>query len=201
MQRLEIFSGRARLSAVATGVASGLALFPVLMLQYPFLLIVGGIIQPRFPSVGRWFIWIGAIELWVMLITYDVILLRPGQASEYMAASFSASTILLAWCSVELIADGANRLRARRAMPRAKPQRVGWGLWTVAAVFNLWAAWIACGLFLWYMQPGAPHPREDGFYPFLAPIVTVLIIIVFDAWLARRITAMRYLQASDPTPS
>jgi hypothetical protein len=48
----DVFSPRMRWLAIATGIASALALFPVLDLLCPVLLIVGGIIQPRFPSTG-----------------------------------------------------------------------------------------------------------------------------------------------------
>jgi hypothetical protein len=63
MEQTEIFPKRIRGLAIATGIASGFALFPALLLQCPALLIVGGIIQPRFPRTGRWFVWAGAIAL------------------------------------------------------------------------------------------------------------------------------------------
>jgi hypothetical protein len=74
MEQTEIFPKRIRGLAIATGITSAFALFPVLLLQYPALLIVGGIIQPRFPSTGKWFVWAGAITLAPVLVTYDVML-------------------------------------------------------------------------------------------------------------------------------
>jgi hypothetical protein len=53
MEQIDTFSARVRWLAIATGFASALALFPILALLYPALLIVGGIIQPRSPSAGR----------------------------------------------------------------------------------------------------------------------------------------------------
>ena len=47
------------------------ALLPILFFLYPGLLIVGGIIQPRFPTAGKWFVWVGAASLWVDVIVYD----------------------------------------------------------------------------------------------------------------------------------
>ena len=49
MGQIDIFPERLRWVAIATGAASALALFPILFLLYPALLIVGGIIQPSFP--------------------------------------------------------------------------------------------------------------------------------------------------------
>jgi hypothetical protein len=51
MEQTAIFSPRIRWVAIATGVASGLALFPILFFLYPGLLIAGGYIQPRFPTI------------------------------------------------------------------------------------------------------------------------------------------------------
>ena len=76
MGQIDIFPERLRWVAIATGAASALALFPILFLLYPALLIVGGIIQPRFPSTGRRFVWAGALLLGPVLIMYDVMILR-----------------------------------------------------------------------------------------------------------------------------
>jgi hypothetical protein len=59
MEQTDILSQRIRRLAIATGITSALALFPIFFLLYPTFLIVGGIIQPSLPkrrkvvSVGR----------------------------------------------------------------------------------------------------------------------------------------------------
>jgi hypothetical protein len=103
MEQTAIFSPRIRWVAIATGVASGLALFPILFFLYPGLLIAGGYIQPRFPTIGKWFVWVGAASLWVDVIVYDEMMFQDlrGQTKspEYMVLTFSATTVLLTWCS------------------------------------------------------------------------------------------------------
>jgi hypothetical protein len=44
MEQTDIFSERIRRLAIATGIVSALALFPIFFLLYPALLIVGGMI-------------------------------------------------------------------------------------------------------------------------------------------------------------
>jgi hypothetical protein len=117
MEQAHIFSGGIRRLAIATGIASALALFPILFLLYPPLLIAGGIIQPRSPATGKWFVWAGAASLWVVVIVYDVMIFqdlwRQTKVPEYMELAFSATTVLLIWCSVELPADALRRMRDR----------------------------------------------------------------------------------------
>jgi hypothetical protein len=99
MEQTNIFSKRILWLAIAAGLASALALFPIFYLLNPALLIVGGIIPPRFPTTGRWFLWSGAAMLGVPLMLYDVMLfVHPdGQAPLKMTLTFPAATIFLAW--------------------------------------------------------------------------------------------------------
>jgi hypothetical protein len=188
MEKTDIFSARMRWVAIATGIASALALFPILYLLYPALLIAGGLIQPRFPTTGRWLVWAGAAELWTVLITYDVYVLFPHPFQlPYMGLAFSASTVLLIWCSVELIVEGINRLRIRRSMLRAEPQPVGWGVWIVAAVLNFMVVWVAYGLIGWRRQL---YPIAPEINLFLTPLVTAVIVIAFDIFLIQRVAKL-----------
>jgi hypothetical protein len=56
------------------------------------------------------------------VIEYDVMVFpHPWSQTkdpEYMVLPFAATTVLLAWFSVELVADALRRMRARRAMPQ-----------------------------------------------------------------------------------
>ena len=185
MEQTDIFPKRIRWVAIATGVASALALFPILFLLYPTLLIVGGIIQPRFPSTGRWLVWAGAANLGVVLITYDLMLFpHPLLQPYYMMLIFPVSTILLAWCSAELIADGLKRMRTRRSVSSAEPRPVSWGAWIVAVVLNLLIGWYVYSLPSW--------PRHSGhLYTFGAPLVQGVIVVAFDISLIRRVVRLR----------
>jgi hypothetical protein len=111
-----IFSQRTRRLVIATGTVSAIALPPVLFFVYPAILIVGGVIQPRFRMVGRTLCLIGAAALWAVFITYDahVILPDPSGTPAYMMLSFLASEVLLAWCSVELILEAVSAIRCWR---------------------------------------------------------------------------------------
>jgi len=109
MEKSDLFPQRVRWLAIATGIASALALFPVLFLLHPAFLITGGIIQPRHPRAGRWLVWIGAANLGVITLLYDAMLYpHPWLQPHYMTVAFSASTILLLWCYAELVVDGLN---------------------------------------------------------------------------------------------
>lgn len=199
MEQTDIFSRRIRWLAVAAGLASILALFPVLFLLYPALLIVGAVVQPRFPSAGRWLVWAGAAELCVALITYDASVLFPHPLSQppYMTLTFSVSTVLIIWCSVELIADALERMRARRSIPRAEPSPVGWGAWIVAVVVNSVIAWSGYGLINWHRQPHDPRLPDTGFYTSCMLLVTAVIVIAFDISLVRRVIELRHTRARE----
>ncbi|MGB8730990.1 MAG: hypothetical protein WCC99_07070 [Candidatus Sulfotelmatobacter sp.] len=99
MEQTDIFSDRIRRLAIATGIASALALFPILFLLYPALLIVGGMIHPRYPTTGKWFVWMGAASLWPVVIVYDVMMFQDlwgrTKSPEYMVLAFPVTTVLL----------------------------------------------------------------------------------------------------------
>ena len=197
MEQSDIFSARIRWRAFATGVASALALFPILDLLYPPLLIAGGLMQPRFPTTGKWFVWIGAAELWPVLITYDVYVLLPHPFQPlYMGLTFSASTVLLVWCSAELIVDVINRRRVRRSVPRAEPQPVGWGAWIVAAALNATVGWSVYGLISWHHELNPSAPPDTPLYAFWTPLVTAVIAIAFDVSLIGRVVELQRIRRS-----
>jgi hypothetical protein len=83
-------------------------------------------------------VWAGAANLWVVVIVHDAMMFpHPWRLSEnpiYMMLPFLATTVLLTWCCVELIADGLKRLRTRRSMPPAEPRPVSRAVWILAVV-------------------------------------------------------------------
>jgi hypothetical protein len=191
MEETDIFSARIRWVAIATGVASALALFPILFLLFPALLIAGGYIQPRFPTLGKWFVWASAANLWVVVILYDVMMLRDlwghTRSPEYMVLAFSAATVLLAWCSVELVADALKRIRCRTSMPPVEPRPVSLGLWIFAVGLNLWFGRQAAG---WVLAPSLYCPSGNC-YPLAMALVQEVVVVAFDISLIWRLVKLR----------
>jgi hypothetical protein len=187
MEQTDLFPKRLRRVAVATGVASALALFPIYYLLDPVLLILGGIIQPRFPSTGRWFVWAGSAMLGPVLMLYDVMMIRDAFSSApytsiplLMNLTFPPATILLVWCYAELVADGIKRIRGRRSRPPAEPRPVGWGEWAVAAFFTLYIAWAFGGLLGWYRDLGDHHLDTGARSAIAMQLVMLLLVVGFD---------------------
>ena len=199
MEQTAIFSRRIRWLAVGTGVASALAFVPILLLLYPTLLIAGGIIQDRYPSVGRWFVWAGAASLWVAVIRFDAMMfLHPWRHLDYMVLTFAATTVLLTWCSVELVADALKRMRVRTSMPLAKPRPISRGVWIFAVVLNL--------LVCWEVAVGVLPPNWDRysviFYNLTMLLMLLLkqgiiVVVAFDIFLIGRIVKLRRVRRVD----
>jgi hypothetical protein len=198
MEKTDIFSRRIRRLAIATGVASALALFPILSLLYPALLIVGGMIQPRYPITGKWFVWAGAANLAVVVISYDLMMSphpwRQPKSPAYMVLTFWAATVLLVWCSAELIVDGLRRMWAHRSVPPAEPRPVSWGVWVLAVVLNLLVAWEAVG---WVLAPSLHRPPVN-FYTLGMPLVQAVIVVAFDISLMRGVVKLRRTRRAGP---
>jgi hypothetical protein len=197
MEETDIFSPRIRWVAIATGIAGALALLPLFFFLYPALLIVGGLIQPRFPAMGKWFVWVGAASLWADVIVYDEMMFQDlrGQTKspEYMVLTFSATTVLLLWCSAEFVADGLKRVRARRSLPPAEPRSVSRGLWIFAAVLNLflgWVGWIAAN---WVLAP-SQYRHTTSFSTLTMALLQALPVVALDISLIRRVVKLRRLR-------
>jgi hypothetical protein len=183
-----LFSIRLRCVAVAAGIASALALFPIWFLLQPALLIAGGVIQPRHPSAGRWLVWIGAVNLAIITLMYDVMLFQhPRLHPDYMTVAFSVSTILLLWCYVELVVDGIKRLRARGSTPPPVPRPVSRGIWVLALVLSLLVVLRSVGWFVgWVFAPAKSGYFHSGpFYPLVMFLVNAGIVVAFDISLTR----------------
>jgi hypothetical protein len=191
MEQTAIFSQRIRWLAIVTGIASGVALFPILFLFYPILMIGGGIMQPRYPTAGKWLVWAGAGNLWIVLIEYDATMFpHPWRLSapEFMVLLFAAATALLAWCSVELIADALTRMRLRSTLPRTGTLPVSRGLWVLLAALNLMVGWAAVGLAL----PSRVYSGSANFYSTLATSLgQIATVMALDVSLARRVVKLR----------
>jgi hypothetical protein len=191
MEQTDIFSERVRRLAIATGIASALALFPIFFLLYPALLIVGGMIQPRQPTMGKWFVWAGTANLWVVVVMYDAMMSphpwRQPKSPLYMVATFWATTVLLLWFSVELVVDGLERMRARRSMPLVEQRPVSLGVWILAAVLSLFVGRNAAG---WVLEPSW-RQHSDIFYLLGITLVQAVLVVAFDISLIRRVIKLR----------
>jgi hypothetical protein len=197
MEQTDIFSERIRRLAIAAGIVSALALFPIFFLLYPALLIVGGMIQPRYPTIGKWFVWAGAANLWVVVVVYDAMISphpwRQPKSPIYMVVTFWATTVLLIWCSVELVVDGLKRMRARRSMAPVEVRPVSLGLWIFAVVLNLLLGWVAAG---WALAP-SQYRHTGDFYPFAVTLLQSLPVVAFDISLIRRVVKLRRASRAD----
>jgi hypothetical protein len=132
--------------------------------------------------------------LWAVLITYDVYVIFPHPLSQplLMTVPFSVATVLLIWCSAELIADGLNRLRARRSSARAQPSPVGWAAWVVAAVLNFLVVWSVYGIISFHRQLGDPRVPDTALHtPWMQLLATAVIVIAFDISLIRGVVQLR----------
>jgi hypothetical protein len=190
MDQTNIFPERMRRLVIATGIVSALALFPIFFLLYPALLIAGGMIQPRYPTMGKWFVWAGVANLWVVVVMYDAMMSphpwRQPKSPVYMVVAFWATTLLLIWCSVELVVDGVKRIRVRRSMPPVEVRPVGPAVWILAGVLNLFVGRNAAG---WVLEPSW-RQHSDVFYLLGAQVVQAVLVVAFDISLIRRFVKM-----------
>ncbi|MGA8500038.1 MAG: hypothetical protein WB683_00685 [Candidatus Sulfotelmatobacter sp.] len=198
MEQVDILSKRIRWLAIATGVASALALFPILFLLYPALLTVGGIIQPRSPVTGRWFVWVGAAMLGPVLMLYDIMILQDAFSSGpytstpiLMLITFPPATILFIWFCAELAADSIKRIRFWRAMPPTEPRPVNWSEWIIAIVLNALMGWSIGGFLGWYRDRGDHRLDTSGRVGVTTSLVLLAIVLASDVSLVRRVFKLR----------
>jgi hypothetical protein len=150
-----------------------------------FYLIAGGIIQPRFPRLGRWFAWIGAAGLGMVLSEYDLLLFhRPwGDHHDVVVAAFSSlcliSTVLVICCYVELGNDVRKRMIALRSTPQTEICPLGAWAWVFAALFNLLIGWsVISALMSGY--------RSVDSHALVTDMVWVIAVVVLDIELIKR---------------
>jgi hypothetical protein len=192
MEQTDISPRRIRWLAIATGVASALALFPILDLLFPALIIIGAVYQPRFPTTGKWFVWASAANLWPVVIVYDVMMFQDlwgkTKSPELMVLTFPGTTALLTWCSVELVRDGLKRVHARRSF---EPHPVSLSVWILAMALNLLLGWSTLG---WVRAP-SQYRSPGNFYSALAmSVVLDLTVVAFDISLIWRVVKTRRLR-------
>jgi hypothetical protein len=121
-----VVSGKMRWLAVCTGcftaVAGSLGYtwgFAIV----PGILIVGAIVQPRFPRAGRVLISAGALSLSVWVLSFSIFILpesRFAGRTDVIALTLGA-VLLVAWCDVAIVIE---EVRLRRAQGEQKTEIV-----------------------------------------------------------------------------
>jgi hypothetical protein len=121
---------KVRWLAIAAGCSSGVGgslLFGPLFSFFPAVLILGGILQPHSPRLGRWLLWIGA----VFSSAYVGLFVAPQAVGAIMGLSLDytlqdwgvvsvlfVSVVLVAWSDVSLIVEAK---RSKQIAPREVP--------------------------------------------------------------------------------
>jgi hypothetical protein len=146
-QSPEILRARVRILAMAAGCSPLLTLLNPMGLVYSIPIVLGAIVQPRFPRVGRRLTWAGAAILTIVIAPEDVILLSeaihtlPVEHRPFtvlLAGLWVLSLLLIVWCDAALIIE-AVRTRRCRVVQQYSPS-AGFWVTCIAAVL------ISCGL-------------------------------------------------------
>jgi hypothetical protein len=103
-------------------------------------LILGGVIQPRAPTTGRWLTWTGALLLSIVvvpsgvaLVLEDTKLLRLG---DLMLSLMAVSAALVCWCDGAVVMEG---FRSRHS--QWVRGSLDWVVWIVAIILSAWLFW------------------------------------------------------------
>jgi hypothetical protein len=191
MEQDDVFPRRIRWLAIATGLSTaGLYCFltPFAVLG-PAMLILGALLEPRFPRQGKWIIWFWAFGWSMALVPLALVLFHNfPRDHEYMmlvlASLLIASTLLVLWLDEELIVDGIRRIRIWRSTPATVPRPVGRGTWIIAIFLNLW---VGSGV---VVLAGAYHDAND-LYTVAMALVWVVIVLMIDITLITRTVKVR----------
>ncbi len=99
----------------------------------------------------------------------------------------AVSALLILWWDIELIVDGARRIRMWRSAPAQEPRPVSLGLWILAVALNLWIGWGLVNVISIYHGVG-------DLYMLLMSLVLTVIVIAFDIHLTWRVVKLRRVQ-------
>jgi hypothetical protein len=199
MEQCEVFSRKIRWLAIAVGLSAA-ALFsflsPVAALV-PALLPLAAALQPRLPDPGKrivkWFVWAWAIGWSQGLVVLSFLMFTnnlPGTHYFVALRILSVlSAVLILWCDIELIIDGARRIRIRRSALVQEPHPVGLGLWILAIVLTLWVGWGLANIISIYQGMG-------DLLTLVMAIVEALIVVAFDIYLIWRVVKLRRVRGA-----
>jgi hypothetical protein len=158
----------------------------------PALLPLAAASQPSLSDLGKqivkWFIWVWAFGWSQGLVVLSFLMLNnnlPGTHYFVVLRVLStASAVLILWWDIELIVDGARRIRMWRSAPAQEPRPVGLGLWIFAVVLNLWIGWGLVNIISIYHGVG-------DLYMLLMSLVLAVIVVAFDIYLTWRVVKLR----------
>ena len=194
MEPHDVFSRRMRWLAIAVGLSAAAPsyfLSPLAALV-PAFLPLGAALQPSLPDPGKrivkWFIWAWALGWSPYLVGIGFLLLlnRLPQAHYFVVLRVlsTVSALLILWWDIELIVDGARRIRMWRSAPAQEPRPVGLGLWILAVALNLWVGWGLVNIISIYHGVG-------DLYMLLMSLVLAVIVVAFDIYLTWRVAKLR----------
>ena len=194
MEPRDVFSRRIRWLAIAVGLsAAALSCFlSPLAALVPAFLPSGAALQPSLPDPGKrivkWFMWAWALgwSPYLVVISFLLLLNRLPQAHYFVVLRglSTVSALLILWWDIELIVDGARRIRMWRSAPAQEPRPVGLGLWILAVALNFWVGWGLVNIISIYHGVG-------DLYMLLMSLVLAGIVVIFDIYLTWRVVKLR----------
>lgn len=194
MEQHDVFSRKIRWLAIAVGVSAA-ALFSFLSpvaAFVPALLPLAAALQPRLPDPGKqivkWFTWVWAFGWSQGLVVLSFLMLSNNLPGTHyfvvLRALATLSALLILWWDIELIIDGARRIRVWRSAPVQELRPVGLGLWILAVVLNLWVGWGLVNIISIYHGPG-------DLYTLAMSIIDAVIVLAFNVYLTWRVVKLR----------
>jgi hypothetical protein len=194
MEPHDVFSRRMRWLAIAVGLSAAAPsyfLSPLAALV-PAFLPLGAALQPSLPDPGKrivkWFMWAWALgwSPYLVVISFLLLLNRLPQAHYFVVLRVlsTVSALLILWWDIELIVDGARRIRMWRSAAAQEPRPVGLGLWILAVALNFWVGWGLVNIISIYHGVG-------DLYMLLMSLVLAAIVVIFDIYLTWRVVKLR----------
>jgi hypothetical protein len=203
MEQCDVFSRKIRWLAIAVGLsAAALSCFlSPLAAVIPALLPLGASVQPSLRNPGKrivkWFIWAWALgwSPYSVVISFLLLLnnLPHGNYFVTLRVLSTVSAMLILWWDIELIVDGARRIRIWRSTPVQEPGPVSLGLWIFAVALNLWIGWGLVRIISIY------HGAGD-LYALAMSMVLAVVVVAFDIYLTWRVVKLRRARGR-PIPS
>lgn len=188
----EIMPYRVRGVAIAAGCVAGI-FFMFQSLLAPIFsapLILGVLVQPRSPHLGRRLMWVGAVVLSCLTLFLSIGVVLDGiRYFDSMGVTIYlvsvATTILVTWCDAELILDAVKQARIIKPRSTLVAEALVW-----LAAIGL-SAWVFPGI-LWNLRAPPPdYPRASYLINLALSLPIQLVVIAFDLWLIIRATKMR----------
>jgi hypothetical protein len=204
MEQSDVFSRKIRWLAIAVGIAVGILVSVLYSFLSPvagagaLLLPLAAALQPRLPNLGRrvvkWFVWVWAFGSSQVVVLSVLMLNNNFPHGHYFVVLRVLSTVLallILWWDIELIIDGARRIRTWRSAPAREPRPIGLGLWIFAVALNLCVGWGLLNIISIY------HGVAGDIYALAMSMVEAVIVIAFDIYLTWRVVKLWQARRAD----